>query len=96
MSSLWEKVKNWLEDTTKQVLKETEDLSRKGRLKMQISALNREIDKKFSYLGGLVYQLINEGKKDIAEEEKVKEAVRKIKELEEELKLKEEEYKKIT
>ncbi len=95
MSSLWEKVKNWLEDTTKQVLKETEDLSRKGRLKMQISSLNREIDKKFSYLGGLVYQLINEGKTDIAEEEKVKEVILEIKKLEEELKLKEEEYKKV-
>ncbi|MEO0086973.1 MAG: hypothetical protein ABIK77_04315 [candidate division WOR-3 bacterium] len=95
MSSLWEKVKNWLEDTTKQVLKETEDLSKKGRLKMQISSLNREIDKKFSYLGGLVYQLINEGKTDIAEDEKVKEVILEIKKLEEELKLKEEEYKKV-
>lgn len=95
MPSLWEKVKNWLEDTTKQVLKETEDLSRKGRLKMQISSLNREIDKKFSYLGGLVYQLINEGKKDISEDEKIREVISEIKRLEEELRLKEEEYKKI-
>lgn len=95
MSSLWEKVKNWLEDTTKQVLKETEDLSKKGRLKMQISSLNREIDKKFSYLGGLVYQMINEGKRDIAEDDRVKETINQIKKLEEELKSKEEEYKKI-
>ncbi|MEO0135596.1 MAG: hypothetical protein ABIK59_04840, partial [candidate division WOR-3 bacterium] len=72
-----------------------EDLSKKGRLKMQISSLNREIDKKFSYLGGLVYQLINEGKTDIAEDEKVKEVILEIKKLEEELKLKEEEYKKV-
>ncbi len=94
MASLWEKVKNWLEDTTKQVLKETEDLSRKGRLKMQINSLNREIDKKFSYLGGLVYQWVNENKIDITDE-KIKEVITEIKKLEEELKLKEEEYKKI-
>jgi len=94
MASLWEKVKNWLEDTTKQVLKETEDLSRKGRLKMQIGALNREIDKKFSYLGGLVYQMMNEGNL-VIEDEKVKEVIKEIEKLEKELKEKEEEYKKI-
>ncbi|MEO0096561.1 MAG: hypothetical protein ABIK78_00485 [candidate division WOR-3 bacterium] len=95
MPSLWEKVKNWLEDTTKQVLKETEDLSKKGRIKIQISSLNREIDKKFSYLGGLIYQMINEGKMNIAEDENVREVINEIKRLEEELKLKEEEYKKV-
>ncbi len=95
MTSLWEKVKNWLEDTTKQVLKETEDLSKKGRIKIQISSLNREIDKKFSYLGGLIYQMINEGKMNIAEDENVREVINEIKRLEEELKLKEEEYKKV-
>uniref|UniRef100_A0A7V3ZUR8 Uncharacterized protein n=1 Tax=candidate division WOR-3 bacterium TaxID=2052148 RepID=A0A7V3ZUR8_UNCW3 len=94
MASLWEKVKNWLEDTTKQVLKETEDLSRKGRLKMQIGALNREIDKKFSYLGGLVYQMMTEGNL-VIEDEKVKEVIKEIEKLEKELKEKEEEYKKI-
>jgi|UniRef100_A0A7V6CMK5 hypothetical protein len=94
MASLWEKVKSWLEDTTKQVLKETEDLSKKGRLKMQISSLNREIDKKFSYLGGLVYQMISEGSL-VIEDEKIKEVVKEIERLEKELKEKEEEYKKI-
>jgi len=94
MASLWEKVKNWLEDTTKQVLKETEDLSKKGRLKMQIGSLNREIDRKFSYLGGLIYQMITEGRLTI-EDEKIKETIKEIEKLEKELKEKEEIYKKI-
>ncbi|MEO0098004.1 MAG: hypothetical protein ABIK99_02535 [candidate division WOR-3 bacterium] len=91
MPSLWERVKSWLEDTTEQALKEAEDLTKKGRLKMQILSLNRSIKEQFSELGGLVYQLID-APEDIRENAKVKEIVSKIKDLEKELKEKEKEY----
>ncbi len=94
MPSLWDKVKTWLEDTTESALKEAEDLSKRGRIKMQIFSLNRSIKESFADLGGLVYQLF-QTKEKIEENEKVKEIIRKIKDLEEKLAEKERDYKSI-
>ncbi|MEO0102124.1 MAG: hypothetical protein ABIK81_00270 [candidate division WOR-3 bacterium] len=91
MASLWDKVKSWLEDTTEQALKEAEDLTKRGRVKMQILSLNRSIKEHFTELGGLIYQLLTNQER-IEENLKVKEIVEEIKQLEEALKKKEKEY----
>lgn len=91
MASLWDKVKAWLENTTDQALKEAEDLTKRGRMKMQIYSLNRSIKEYFTELGGLSYQLLTNREK-MEENPKVKEIIDKIKELEEALKKKEKEY----
>jgi|UniRef100_A0A7C3UZA2 hypothetical protein len=91
MPSLWEKVKSWLENTTEQALKEAEDLSKKGRMKMQIFSLHRSLKDHFTDLGGLVYQLITTQEK-VEENPKVKEIIGKIRELEVELREKERAY----
>ncbi len=94
MPSLWDKVKGWLEDTTEQALKEAEDLSKRGRIKMQIFSLNRSIKENLTELGGLVYQLLTNQEK-VEDNPKVKEIIGKLKGLEEELKRKEKDYKAI-
>ncbi len=94
MPSLWEKVKDWLEDTTEQALKEAEDLTRRGRLKMKIFSLHRAIKENFTELGGTVYQLLSR-KANVIEDERVREIVDKIKGLEEELAKKEREWKEL-
>jgi len=90
---LWEDVKKWLSDATKTAVKEAEDLTRKGKLKMEILALNRKVEKAFAELGGIVYGEYSK-RKDIPFDEKIKEGFKKIKRLETQLKKKKREWEK--
>lgn len=58
MSMLWNDVKNWLTDATKTAIKEAEDLSRRGKLKIEMFTLNRKLEKAFAELGGVVYHVL--------------------------------------
>jgi len=53
--NLWDDVRSWLTDATRTAIREAEDLSRRGRLKMEIINLSRKIEKQFCKLGGLTY-----------------------------------------
>lgn len=90
---LWEDVKKWLSDATKTAVKEAEDLTRKGKLKMEILALNRRIEKSFAELGGVVYEEYSK-KKDVPFDAKIKNRFRKIKRLEAQLRKKKKEWEK--
>ncbi|MCX8014776.1 MAG: hypothetical protein N2748_02040 [candidate division WOR-3 bacterium] len=88
----WEDVKNWLKDVTKLALKEAEDLTTKGKIKIEIFSLSQERERLFSQLGNLFY---NEYQKhsEIKLSEKIIETINKIEKIEEKIKLKKEELK---
>lgn len=55
IEGLWDDVRMWMTDATKNALKEAEDLTRRGRLKMDLVRLSRELEKKMADLGVKVY-----------------------------------------
>jgi len=55
IEGIWSDVRVWLGDATKTALKEAEDLTRRGRLKMDLVRLSRELEKKMADLGVKVY-----------------------------------------
>lgn len=86
MSDLWKEVTNWLSETTKSAIKETEDLARRGRVKMEILGINTALSDKFVALGGVVYEIIKKGgRSSIKANAKVKKLVAEIARLEAQL-----------
>ncbi len=55
IEGLWDDVRMWMTDATKTALKEAEDLTRRGRLKMDLVRLSHELEKKMAELGVKVY-----------------------------------------
>ena len=55
IEGMWDDVRLWLTYATKTALKEAEDLTRRGRLKMELVRLSRELEKKMADLGVKVY-----------------------------------------
>ncbi|SRR5512138_310129 len=55
IEGIWDDVRLWMTDATKTALKEAEDLTRRGRLKMDLARLGRELEKKMADLGVKVY-----------------------------------------
>jgi hypothetical protein len=54
--TLWDDVRVWLTDATRTAIKEAEDLTRHGRLKMDILRISRDIEKALADLGGRAYK----------------------------------------
>lgn len=89
MTSLWDDVRAWLSDATKSAVKEAEDLSRRGRLKLDMMNLNRQLERAFADLGGLTYELLTKKRvTDLSSDENVVKHLERIKGLEQELKRK--------
>ncbi|UCG42042.1 MAG: hypothetical protein JSU73_09140 [candidate division WOR-3 bacterium] len=55
INTLWDDVRGWLTDATRTAIREAEDLSRRGRLKLDILNLSRKVDRQMAKLGGMVY-----------------------------------------
>ena len=55
INTLWDDIRGWLTDATRTARREAEDLSRRGRLKLDILNLSRKIEKQMARLGGMVY-----------------------------------------
>ncbi len=89
----WENIKTWVKDTTKIALKEAEDLTIRGKLKMEIFSLTHEKERLLIKLGEHIY---TGSKKETVTniDEKAKEVIDKIKRTEEKIKDKKEELKK--
>jgi hypothetical protein len=82
VSTLWERVKSGLTVAAR----EAEDLTRIGRLRLEMLTTQRTIDRTFSELGGRVYDLLTgESKKSIPADKKIKELIERIGQLEREL-----------
>jgi hypothetical protein len=83
MTDLWKEVTTWLSEATKSAIKETEDLARRGRIKMEILGINTALNDKFTALGGVVYEIIRKGgRSSIKNNTKVKKLAIEIAELE--------------
>ena len=94
MDSLWNKVRKNLVEWYATAYDKTDEVARIGKRKIEITGLNRSIEKEMSQLGGEVYHLISvEGHRGnkTSDNEKVRSLVAKISDLEDKLKLKEEE-----
>lgn len=91
MDTLWDKVKKNLVDWYGTAYEKTDELARVGKKKIEITGVNRAIERHLSELGGRVYDMIVEQGKSgvIAKDTRVKELVEEVRGLEEELKKKE-------
>ncbi len=94
MDTLWSKVKKNLVEWYEMAYDKTDEMARIGKKKVEITGLNRSIEKHFSEMGGRVYDLIVEqghrGNRT-ADDDVVQRFVAEVKELESRLRRKEEE-----
>ena len=93
MESLWDRVRKNLVDWYEVAYEKTDEIARIGKKKIEMSGINRTIEKQLSELGGRVFDLVTVEKVGgkIAQDKKVKQLITQLKKLEEDLKLKEEE-----
>ena len=98
MEDLWSKVKKNLIDWYETAYDKTDELARIGKKKIEITGLNRSIEKHLAELGGRVYDLVaqqgHRGNKT-ADDETVKRLIAEVRELEKQLHEKEEEIESI-
>ncbi len=86
MANLWDDIAKTIREGVDTVVEKTEELTRIGRIKVDILNIKRNIDKNFSELGGRVYHLlVEENKRQVAGDKEVKELLECIKILEKEL-----------
>jgi len=94
MDTLWNRVKKNLVDWYEMAYDKTDEMARIGKKKVEITGLNRSIEKHFSEMGGRVYDLIVEqghrGNRT-ADDDVVQRLIAEVKELESRLRQKEEE-----
>lgn len=101
--SLWQKVKQELDapmDRVRKgltdVLDVAEDLTRKGRLKLEIQSLRGEIRNQMAELGGRVHQLaVEESATDLLADDMIKSTLARIKDLEQRANDKEQELQRL-
>jgi len=80
MNSLWEKVKKGVFAGASVTAEKAGELSRIGKMRLDIAGVKRNINKTFTELGGLVYHLLVEEKAaKIADQEEVKRLVEQVK-----------------
>jgi len=93
IETLWDDVRVWLTDATRSAIKEAEDLSRRGRLKMDLLRLSRDIEKTMAKLGGKVYNRVSKSPDaPVVLDDELNRLVREIARLESELHVKQREY----
>ncbi|MFQ5710088.1 MAG: hypothetical protein ACE5HO_21755, partial [bacterium] len=79
MSNLWEDITKTIREGVDTVVEKTEELTKIGRIKVDILNIKRKIEKQFTELGGKVYTLIvEENNKKIAADAGVEEIVDRI------------------
>ena len=97
MANLWDKIRKSLEDGYKVTKDKTEELTKLGKLKIDILSTKHKISKSFTEIGGIVYEAAKEGKSaDVLESPEVAYLVDTIKGLENDLEEKESQYEEIT
>lgn len=95
MSTLWDDIAKTIRDSVDTVVSKTEELTKIGKIKVDIINIKRNIEKQFAELGGTVYHLIDDKKTSIASNADVKTIVEKIKKFEKQLNAKNEELEKM-
>jgi|WetSurMetagenome_2_1015567.scaffolds.fasta_scaffold1316987_1 hypothetical protein len=93
IETLWDDIRLWLSDATSAAIKEAEDLTRRGRLKMELMRVSRDIEKNLTRLGSKVYaRWSREPDSAIAADDELRKAVHEIARLEAELHTLQQEY----
>ncbi len=93
IETLWDDVRVWLGDATRSAIKEAEDLTRRGRLKVELFRLSREIERAMARLGGRVYDRLSRTPEEpITPDDELKRLYREIARLESDLEAKKKEY----
>jgi hypothetical protein len=86
MGTLWEDVRDGIRDGIELVVDKTEEYSKIGKIKVDIIGLNRNIEKRFSELGGRAYEILKENsRKSVGADEEVKRLVDELAEFEKSL-----------
>lgn len=85
--SLWDDIKKHTKEWTNVAIDKGQELSHIGKLKLDIINVQRKVEKQFTALGGIVYELIEKDKTaTFASNEDIKSCVADIAKLEKELK----------
>jgi hypothetical protein len=96
MPKFWDDFSRWLEEASKVLSKEAGDLTLKGKLKLEIFELKRQLQELFRELGETFYSFFPlKGDEDLKNNQKIKGLVQRIKRITNEIKKKETEYKSI-
>jgi hypothetical protein len=96
MKPLWNKIKKGFQTGVSVTVEKTEELSRIGKLKLDIAAIRRELTRTFTQLGETIYQKAAEEKKpELWADEEAKTLIEKIKSLKLNIREKENELEKI-
>ncbi|MGQ9664221.1 MAG: hypothetical protein ACUVUH_02685 [bacterium] len=96
MPKFFDDFSRWLEDASKVLSKEAGDLTMKGKLKIEMFELRRQLQTIFNELGKTFYEFFPlKGNEDFKNNQKIKHIVQKIKRIKNEIKKKEQQYKTI-
>jgi hypothetical protein len=82
MGTTWKKIKKGMSDGFQNLSDKTDEMTQIGRLKIEIIALKRDIEKAFIELGGRVYHQWGEKENDLLSDQRIKKLVKDIKVLE--------------
>ena len=83
METTWEKIKKGMSEGLQNLSAKTGEMTHIGRLKIEIIAVKRDIEKAFIELGGRVYHNLEEKHEDdILSDHRIKKLVKDIKALE--------------
>ncbi len=93
MGDLWEKIRKSVIDGVQVAAEKTEELTKLGKIKIEILNIKRKISKNFTELGSITYEAIKEGTaKEELKSDKINAIIEKIKGLDSELEAKEKLY----
>ncbi len=96
MAKFWDDFSKWLDDASRVISKEAGDLTLKGKLKLELFEMERNLKEEFYSLGKQIYdQFFVKKNEDWQHNKKITAATKKIRSLTRQLKTKEAEYKKI-
>jgi len=83
METTWEKIKKSVSEGYKNLSEKTTEMTQIGRLKIEIIAVKRDIEKAFIELGGQVYHnLQSKPKTDLLSDQRINKLVKDIKSME--------------
>lgn len=103
MENIWKSLKKTLDgalkkagEITREAADKAEEVTKLGKIKLEIFQIKKDIEKKQAELGSLIYDKIKDSdKKRLEISENMRAFVKDIEELEKKLKAKEEEYNKV-
>ena len=86
MSTFWDSLKKNVQQGLQTVSEKTDELTKIGRLKIEVIAVKRDIEKCFVELGGRTYDIIqNEKKTSIPKDEEIKKLILMVEKFEKKL-----------